>query len=55
MLADPLRAGLGADPSAPAVITRDRTLTWAELEEQSTNLARNYVALGLRRATASPR
>ncbi len=47
-LTDVLRAGLGADPSGAAVITRDLTLTWAELEDQSSNLARNYVALGLR-------
>ncbi|MGF1470560.1 MAG: class I adenylate-forming enzyme family protein [Rubrobacteraceae bacterium] len=46
-LADLLDAGLDADPSGPAVITGGQSLSWAQLDEHSTRLARGYVAMGL--------
>ena len=56
-LTDVLRAGLGADPSGAAVITRDLTLTWAELEDESSAspaLRRARPATGERVATLMP-
>ncbi|MGF1470863.1 MAG: class I adenylate-forming enzyme family protein [Rubrobacteraceae bacterium] len=47
-LADLLSAGLAADPSGPAVVTIDETLSWAQLDEQSAHLARNYLSMGLK-------
>jgi acyl-CoA synthetase (AMP-forming)/AMP-acid ligase II len=45
--AELLRVGLAARPNRTAVITRDATLSWAELDAQSERLAKYYVALGL--------
>jgi len=46
-LADLLRVGLDADPEAPALASAHRSLSWRELEEESTRLAGGYRALGL--------
>ena len=43
-----LRAGLAADPTAIAVESAYRRLTWAELEEESARLAAGYLSIGLR-------
>ncbi len=46
-LRDVLRVGLDADPDAIAVSTADDQMTWRELDDTSTRLARNYARLGL--------
>lgn len=46
-LADLLRVGLDADLEAPALVSAHRSLSWRELEEESTRLAGGYRALGL--------
>jgi long-chain acyl-CoA synthetase len=46
-LSELLTVGLDAEPSGPAIITLDGTLSWAELDEQSTRVAQNYLSLGL--------
>lgn len=46
-LAELLADGLAADPDGAAVITRDETMTWAELDRRSRRLGRHYLALGL--------
>ncbi len=46
-LGELLGAGLEADPGAIALISATRSLTWAELEEESDRLAGGYRGLGL--------
>jgi acyl-CoA synthetase (AMP-forming)/AMP-acid ligase II len=46
-LRDLLRAGLGADPDAVAIVGADGAMTWRELDECSDRLGRNYLRLGL--------
>lgn len=46
-LADLLRLGLKAGPDRPALVSADRSLTWAELEAESSALAGGYRELGL--------
>ena len=46
-LADLLRLGLDAGPDRSALVSADRSLTWAELEAESSALAGGYRALGL--------
>ena len=46
-LADLLRLGLDAGPDEVALLSADRSLTWAELEAESAALAGGYRALGL--------
>jgi long-chain acyl-CoA synthetase len=41
------RVGLEADPQGPALVSAVRSMTWAELEEESDRLAGGYRALGL--------
>jgi acyl-CoA synthetase (AMP-forming)/AMP-acid ligase II len=46
-LHDLLRAGLEADPERPALVSVAGELSWTELEERATRLARAYLELGL--------
>ncbi|WP_456239116.1 amino acid adenylation domain-containing protein, partial [Rhodococcus chondri] len=46
-----LAAAVEIDPSAPAVVLGDRKLTYAELDEQSSRLARVLIARGVRPET----
>jgi acyl-coenzyme A synthetase/AMP-(fatty) acid ligase len=46
-LARLLEVGLSAGPDAVALVLLNRTWSWRELEEDSTRLARQYIALGL--------
>lgn len=43
-----LQLGLQSDPAAPALVSPDEVLSWQELEEMSTRLAVNLLALGLK-------
>jgi len=43
-----LRYGLENKPDEDALISLDTRHTWRELDESSTRLARNYLALGLK-------
>lgn len=45
---DLLNLGLETKPYEDAIISLDGNLTWRELDESSTRLAKNYLALGLR-------
>src|SRR4029079_8015366 len=42
-----LEFGLKANPDAPALLLLSRTWSWRELEEDSTRLAKHYLAMGL--------
>jgi acyl-CoA synthetase (AMP-forming)/AMP-acid ligase II len=42
-----LRAGLEATPEAVALVSAERSLSWRELEDESTRLAGGYRAIGL--------
>jgi acyl-CoA synthetase (AMP-forming)/AMP-acid ligase II len=46
-LASLLDAGVTARPDEAAVVSLERTWTWRELEDDSTRLAQQYVAMGL--------
>jgi long-chain acyl-CoA synthetase len=46
-LSDLLRLGLHAQPGEVALLSAQRALTWAELEEASSRLASGYLGLGL--------
>jgi long-chain acyl-CoA synthetase len=46
-LSNLLQVGLKIRPNEPAVISLEDTWSWAELEETSSRLAANYLALGL--------
>src|SRR6201986_3123606 len=46
-LSDLLRLGLETKPEGVALLSRARSLTWTELEDQSSQLAAGYLALGL--------
>ncbi len=47
-IADLLKHGLENKPNEDALISLDTRLTWRELDEASTRLAQNYLALGLK-------
>jgi len=47
-LSDLLKRGLVTKPDKKAIISLERSLTWRELDEASTRLARNYLSLGLK-------
>ena len=47
-LNDLLRIGLGAAPDETALVSIVRSLTWRELEDESSALAGGYLGLGLR-------
>src|SRR4029079_2351849 len=42
-----LEFGLKANPDAPALLLLSRTWSWRELDEDSTRLAKNYLAMGI--------
>ena len=42
-----LQAGLGDDPDAVAIVSADEQMSWRALDDASTRLAANYLALGL--------
>lgn len=44
---DLLRTGLTLKPNETAIVSRDDSMTWRQLEDASTRLARSYRALGL--------
>ncbi len=46
-LSDLLRVGLDAGPQEPALVSATRSMSWAELEEESERLAGGYRELGL--------
>ena len=46
-LARVLKVGLNSKPDSPALVSLERTWTWRELDETSTRLAGQYLALGL--------
>ncbi len=46
-LASLLDVGLKSKPNAPALVSLERTWSWSELDEASTRLAGQYLALGL--------
>lgn len=43
-----LEKGLAAAPDAPALVSRDGQLTWRELDDVTTRVARHYLAMGLK-------
>lgn len=45
---DLLKNGLENKPDEEVIISLDKSLTWRELDESSTRLARSYLALGLK-------
>ena len=47
-LANLLEVGLSKKPDEPALISLERTWTWRELDQSSTRLAGQYLALGLK-------
>ena len=47
-IADLLKFGLENKPDEDAIISLEGNLTWRELDEASTRLAQNYLALGLK-------
>jgi acyl-CoA synthetase (AMP-forming)/AMP-acid ligase II len=47
-LANLLEVGLKSKPNEPALISLERTWSWRELDQASTRLARQYLALGLK-------
>ncbi|MGW0180166.1 non-ribosomal peptide synthase/polyketide synthase, partial [Nocardia sp. NPDC003345] len=47
-LAELLAAGTALDPGATALVSGDRTISYAELDEWSTRLARHLIGLGVR-------
>ena len=44
---NPLRYGLEAKPDELALASAKTRMTWRQLDEATTNLARQYLALGL--------
>jgi len=47
-LKDLLKRGLETKPNEKVIISHERSLTWRELDDASTRLARNYLSLGLK-------